>query len=525
MRRLLIVDDEYHIREGLKHLIAQTGLPIEIVGTAEDGESALFLYEELAPDMLLLDINLPDITGLDVARRIRDRDEETQILFLTGYNSMSFIREAMTLETADYMLKPITKEELTAGLLRAEERIVRRKRFGESEYARRSQERYLTQEYALLDLLLERRPWGDALEALRAADAPLAEAKPPFAMLCCEMDAVPVRVNGDTEDRRLFGVAFSRLTLEAAQLSAVAFGAATAPDRMLIALSSANRDSVMEAAKSVRSAAKTYLDVSVTVGASRAVTELKQLPEAYREAVYAAEHKGWVGDGQIIPYESVQVVETTNRALLEKELVLLSEIRAGNDGAVRAIMQEWSLQFAGMPARKVKLMATQLVLYVMRVVQSSDVAGSRDRPGIDPLLEMSRMTTGADIVGFVSGYFAQVGEWIRESKECAVPRMFEEAKRWIRDHLHEDASLNALADYLHLSPKYVSSRFKQVTGESFGDFVTRVRFERARELLLDPGHKVSEIAEAVGYGDANYFSIAFKKNTGFTPSEFRKRYL
>ncbi len=525
MLRLLLVDDEYHIREGLKHQIAQTGLPIEIVGAAEDGESALLLYEELKPDIVLLDINLPDITGLDVARRIREKDEDTQLLFLTGYNSMSFIREAMTLETADYMLKPITKEELTSGMLRAEERIARRKRFGESGQARRSHERYMTQEYALLDLLLERRPWGDAFEALRAARAPLADAKPPFAVLCCEMDAVPFRVGGGTEDRRLFGVAFSKLSLEAAQMSAFAFGAATAPDRMLIALCSVQRDTVMEAAKHVRSLVKQYMDVHVTIGASRVVTDLKLLPEAYREAVHAAEHKGWVGDGQIIPYESVQVVETRNRTLLDKELVLLSEIRSGNDGAVRAIVQEWSRQFAGMPARKVKMMATQLVLYVMRVVQCSEIAGRYSRPGIDPLLEMSRMTIGGDIVDFVGDYFVQVSEWIRESKESAVPKMFEDAKLWIRGRLHEDASLNALAEFLHLSPKYVSSRFKQVTGESFGDFVTRVRFERARELLLDPGQKVAEVAEAVGYGDANYFSIAFKKNTGLTPSEFRKRYL
>lgn len=524
MRRLLIVDDEYHIREGLKQLVLQTGLDIAVAGTADDGRSALLGYEEHRPDIVLLDINLPDLSGLEVARLIREKDEETQLLFLTGYDSMAYIREAISLEAVDYMLKPITREELFSGLLRAEERMSRREKFAQSNDIRRSQELHLTREYALLDLLLQRRPWADACEALRAARAPLADAQPPYALLCCEMDAMPARLVG-VEDRQLYGVAFAKLALEAAQAASPAYGAATAPDRVMIVLSSAGRGTAMEAAKSVRAAVNKYMNVSATIGASRAVSELKELPAAYREALHAAEHRGWVGDGHIIPYESVQAVETTSRALLDKELVLLAEIRAGNDGAVRAIVQEWAEQYGGMTARQVKLMATQLVLYVMRVVQNHPSIGRHGLTCRDPLLEMSQLASGNEIVRYLADYFGQVGRWIRETRESAVPKMFEDARLWIREHLHEDASLNALADYLHLSPKYVSSRFKQVTGESFAEFLARSRFERARELLLDPEQKVSAIAEAVGYGDTNYFSIAFKKNMGLTPSEFRKRYL
>ncbi|WP_141503065.1 response regulator [Paenibacillus luteus] len=524
MRRLLIVDDEYHIREGLKHLIAQIELPIQVAGAAEDGETAIRLYEELKPDIVLLDINLPDFSGLDVARRIRAIDDETQLLFLTGYNSMAFIREAIMLETVDYMLKPITKEELASGLLRAEERLSRRGRYDESNDARRSRERHRMQEYAMLDLLLQRRSWGDAIEALRAAHSPLAEAKPPFAVLCCEMDVIPPRLS-TIDDRQLYGVAFAKLSTEAAQHCAAAYGAATSPDRMLIVLSATGKETVIEAAKSVRAAVQSYMDISITIGMSRLVSELKLLPEAYREAVHAAEHKGWIGEGQIIPYESVQIAATNNRSLLDKELILLTEIRAGNDGAIASILQEWTAQFAGLPSRQVKLMATQLVLYVMRVVQDFPLPDRGGRFCRDPLLEMSRMTSGSEIVAFISDYFEKVGLWIRESREFAVPKMFEDARHWIREHLHKDVSLIGLADYLHLSPKYVSSRFKQVTGECFADFLARVRFERARELLLDPMQKVSAIAEAVGYTDTNYFSIAFKKNMGLTPSEFRKRYL
>lgn len=522
MFRLLIVDDEFHIREGLKHHVLQTGLPIEIIAAAEDGETALRLFEEQRPDIVILDINLPDISGLEVARRIREKDEATPLLFLTGYESLTYIREAIGLQTVDYLLKPITKDELTTGLQKAQDCVVRQRKTAKG----LEQKRSVALEYALLDLLLQRRSVDDTIEELLSENNSPLSSGAPYVVLCCDLDVIPFRV-AEGDERQLYGYAFSRLAIEAASSVSGTLGAAIAPDRVILVLPVAGRRIVEAAIKQVRTTLEEYMGISTTIGISRTVLNLNRLPEAYREAVHAAEHKGWVGNGQVIPFESVQIVETTRQDLLDKEFILISEIRAGNNGAVLSILQDWSTQLGELPSRQVKMMATQLVLFVMRVVQSQSLIHLTQQNSDlnDPLLVLSQMSNGNEIIQYVKNYFVQVGRLIQQSKEAVVPRMFEQAKTWIRENLHEDASLNGLAQHLHLSPKYLSSRFKQVTGECFLDFLTRVRFERARELLLDSQRKVCEVAEAVGFGDTNYFSIAFKKNTGFTPTEFRKRYL
>ncbi|QMV43671.1 response regulator [Cohnella cholangitidis] len=522
MFRLLIVDDEFHIREGLKHLVPQTGLPIEIAALAEDGETALRLFEEQKPDMAIMDINLPDMSGLEVARQLRDKGDEVPLLFLTGYESLAYIREAIGLQAVDYLLKPITSDELAKGLLRAQESVKRQRKVAEGMEHKQIKQRSIAQEYALLDLLLQRRSVEDTIGEIRSWQMPAPNGDAPYVVLCCDLDVIPPRVNG-SDEQRLYGYAFSKLAIEAASSVSGTLGAAMAPDRVIIVLPNAYGRTVEEVVGQVRSVLRKYMDVTMTVGISSAVRQLNRLPDAYREAVHAAEHKGWVGNGQVIPYESVQIVQTQHDHL-DKEFILISEIRAGNDGAVLAILREWSARLEQLPSRQARMLATQLVLFVMRVVKSH-IPHAEDGTPLDPLLTLSQLSNGHDIIRFVTEYFVQVGRLIRENREATVPRMFEQAKNWIREHLKEDVSLNGLAMHLHLSPKYLSSRFKQVTGECFADYLTRVRFERARELLLDSERKVGEVAESVGFGDANYFSIAFKKNTGFTPTEFRKRYL
>ncbi|WP_328801874.1 response regulator [Paenibacillus sp. LX16] len=530
MHRLLIVDDEYHIREGLKLMVAESDLSVEVSDVAEDGTTALRLYTERRPDMILLDINLPDMSGLDVAKTIREKDQQTPLLFLTGYESMTYIRQAVSLQAVDYLLKPVTSEDFEAALSRAEDRIAQWRRSEEDAIHRHRSLEPLYREHLLLDLLQQRRP---AAEVIREMDGPgfFSETSgPPYTVLCCELEEASHQEAAATSkphgSMHKSSHVFAELAGEAAAAAgAKAHSAAVSRDRRVVLLATASCRAAERTAQQIRQAVQEQLSQGVSIGISRPVKRMEQLPEAYEEAVQAAEHRGWVGYSQIIPYESIQAAEPNSSQLLEKELLMITEIRAGNDAAVHAILQEWSGQLAGLPVKQVKMIVTQLVLFVMRIVQSDAFVGQTSMQEQDPLLELSRLRHGPEMIDYVSRYFVRVGRHVRESREKGIPRKFQRAKEWIREHLQEDGGLNRLAEYMNMSPKYLSARFKQVTGESFADYQTRVRFERARELLLDPNRKVAEVAEVVGFTDTNYFSIAFKKHTGLTPTEFRKTFL
>ncbi len=530
MYRLLIVDDEYHIREGLKLMVAESGLSVEVSDVAEDGATALRLYTEQRPDMILLDINLPDMSGLDVAKIIREKDQQTPLLFLTGYESMTYIRQAVSLQAVDYLLKPVTSEDFEAALSRAEDRIAQWRRSEEEAIHRHRSLEPLYREHLLLDLLQQRRPAAEVIRDMDGLGFFGETNGPPYTVLCCELEESSQQEATATSkphgSMHKSSHVFAGLTGEAAAAAgAKAHGAAVSRDRRVVLLATASCRAAERTAQQIRQAVQERLSQGVSIGISRPVQRMEQLPEAYEEAVQAAEHRGWVGYSQIIPYESIQAAEPNSSQLLEKELLMITEIRAGNDAAVHAILQEWSGQLAGLPVKQVKMIVTQLVLFVMRIVQSDASVGQTSMQEQDPLLELSRLRHGPEMIDYVSRYFVRVGRHVRESREKGIPRKFQRAKEWIREHLQEDGGLNRLAEYMNMSPKYLSARFKQVTGESFADYQTRVRFERARELLLDANRKVAEVAEVVGFTDTNYFSIAFKKHTGLTPTEFRKTFL
>lgn len=553
MYRLLMVEDEYHIREGIRRMAAESGLPLLAIDEAEDGRSALDAYARSRPDIVLLDINLPDMNGLEVARLLREQEDDLPLLFLTGYESMEYIRRAIELRTLDYLLKPVTQEELTHGLLKAEAAISSRRSRESAEERRLAKAREHSEEHALLDLLTARRPTRDSLEALRAMRSLLAEARAPYSAIVCDYDAA----NLSPEELAPLLAPLPDSAAEAARRAAgggsrdaiEAFGAPVAPGRYAIALAGASPALAAAAAAGIRERVEAALPdcpIPPTIGIGLPAEELQGLADSYRQAALAAEHRGWVGDGQTIPYAGLQLAGTAERALLGKELALLAEIQAGNEGAVSAILAEWTDRLRALPFAEAKPIALQLVLFVMRVKnqtvpqpepgpESGPEAGARARAGAGtgtgtgteegehPLLALSGTHRAEELIRRAGGYVLGVARAVRESREAAVPRLFERARQWIRERLHEDIGLNALADFLHLSPKYVSARFKQVTGECFADYLNRVRFERARELLLDPSLKVADVAEAVGFGDVNYFSIAFKRHTGLTPSEYRRR--
>ncbi|MEC4567336.1 helix-turn-helix domain-containing protein [Paenibacillus sp. CMAA1739] len=530
MYRLLIVDDEYHIREGLRLMVAESSLSVEVSDVAGDGATALRLYTERRPDMILLDINLPDMSGLDIAKTIRKKDQQTPLLFLTGYEYMTYIRQAVSLQAVDYLLKPVTNEDFEAALRRAEDRIAQWRRSEEEAIHRHRSLEPVYREHLLLDLLQQRRPAAEVIQEMDGLRFFAETSRPPYTVLCCELEeawqqaaSAPGKSQSCTHRSRHV---FAELAWEAAAAAgAKAYGAAVSRDRHVVLLAAASHRAAEQTARQIRQAVQERLSQGMSIGISRPVQRMEQLPEAYEEAVQAAEHRGWVGYSQIIPFESIQAAEPNSSHLLEKELLMITEIRAGNDAAVHAILQEWSGQLAGLPVNQVKMIITQLVLFVMRIVQSDAFEGQTAIQQQDPLLELSRLRHGPEMIDYVSRYFVRVGRQVRESREKGIPRKFQRAKEWIREHLQEDGGLNRLAEYMNMSPKYLSARFKQVTGESFADYQTRVRFERARELLLDPNRKVAEVAEAVGFADTNYFSIAFKKHTGLTPTEFRKTFL
>jgi len=278
----------------------------------------------------------------------------------------------------------------------------------------------------------------------------------------------------------------------------------------------------VQIARKLQEAYRTYLKMSVSIGVSRTELGVGKLYTIYKEAVQAVDYRAMIGQGNIIPSRLVDPLVFRGQKLLSKELFILGELKAGTEIRNTALLEEWLEEIRSMPFTDAKIIASQLVVYTLRMYD--EVGHEHPITSKVPLAHIVACETIQCLVEYLREFLINIGDRIRGSQSQPAMRTIELAKQWIRQNLNGVISLNALSSALYINPFYLSRLFKQTTGETYLEFTTRIRFDRARELLVGSTLKMNEIAEQIGFNDANYFSIAFKKHQGVSPTDYRKRF-
>lgn len=533
MIKVMVVDDEYHIREGICQSIPWSELSLQLVAVAENGNLAWELYIKNTPDIILLDINMPGIDGLELAQQIREKSNLTQIIFLTGYNDFPKLKKAISIQAFDYLLKPASFSELITALKKAMNVI--QSQLNQHEYIENLEIQVrdyngLVSDQLLLDIIHQRKPIKEAVNLLIKQGTPF-DIKSPLAILVSEIDEIEKYMNRTSQrDRQLYLYAYRKLAQEVLELKVPQCGYVISdnPGKLIVVISFTvkvdKKVMIMNIAKELQEAFMKFLKMSVSIGISNAINHAADLHIAVQEANKAINYRSLAGQGLIIPFSIVEPGTTYVKQMLGKELYLLNELRSGNNNVVMNILTEWILDLIKLPFNEAKLTAAQLIVFVKRL--ENEVGLEMAIRELDnPFVQLSQFQTMDSMVSFITQYILHVGKIINSSKEAPNMKIIEQAKEWIRNHITEEVSLVNLSKYLHLSPNYLSSLFKQSTGETFSEFTNRVRFERVKELLMNRQLKIQEISEIIGFTDSNYFSIAFKKKFGLTPTEYRQRML
>ncbi|HZG77796.1 MAG TPA: helix-turn-helix domain-containing protein, partial [Paenibacillus sp.] len=330
-------------------------------------------------------------------------------------------------------------------------------------------------------------------------------------------------------DRQLYQYAYVKLARELLEGQEGAF-AASESERRLLLIWCADRERVTDTylqsfASRMQETYRKYLKRTVTIGIGEPAEGPEELYRGYRQALHALELRALLPPGSIVPYASVspQALEREpDHPMVGKELFLLSEIRAGHGEHVRKALSELEPMLRSLPWGELRKAAYRIFLYIRRLSLETAQPDEPDDP-FDPK-DAAQATRAEELVRLVADYATFVCAKVEKIKEQPSYRMIAEAKAWIKERLDEEITLQRLSERFHIHPKYFSQRFKQATGETYMDYITRVRFDKAKELLVAGDLKVAGVAERVGFADANYFSIAFKKYTGYTPSEYRERH-
>ncbi|EOS65348.1 helix-turn-helix domain-containing protein [Oscillibacter sp. 1-3] len=520
--RVLLVDDEEDIRVGIGRKMDWTALGFALVGEAENGLEALDLAEALEPDVVLTDIKMPFMDGLELCRILTERLPAAKFVVFSGFDEFEYAKRAIRMNVFEYILKPISAAELGGVLRRLKDRLdTERTERQNTEALRRRYEESLPvlRELFYAHLLEGRVPPDQAAE--RAARLELDVTGDAWAAALAHVDGAPDRELAALSVQQLLD---ENLALEGWSCRAFLYGDAAAV--LAVSRDGGSVYALIQALDRVCALAESYLGLTLTMGVGAPCAGLGELAQSAAGARAALDYRGLVGAGRAIyigdlePGAGVRISFDEND---ERELA--GAVRLGGEAEVREAVDRLTekVRRSGLAASQCNLFFLELLTCLLRLARGA---------GLEVEEVFGTGFTGAvQATDFSS--FTAMGAWclerclriqalFRRQRTDSAGQTVERAKAYIREHYGEsDLSVERLCDHLHLSPAYFSTLFKRETGMSFTAHVTVIRMEAAAEALRNSEDKTYLIARRCGYEDANYFSYVFKKHFGVTPTKYR----
>ena len=526
--RVLLVDDEEELREGIRRKIDWSGLGFALSGAAENGVEALELAEQLQPDVVLTDIKMPYMDGLELCRRLRPLLPAAKLVVFSGFDEFEYARQAVGLNVSEYILKPINAPELSAVLTRLREQL--------------DQERTAQQDIEAL-----RRRYEESLPLLRElfytrlldGKIPLEQVRERAARYditlsigCWAVALVLSDAAGDGEDggpdglRHLSVRSFfeQHFTLEGCALRTVLYNEAVAllielkDEGMLYALT--------EELGRLCLLAQAHLGLTLFVGLGRPCAGPEQLRSSAEGAAAAADYRVLMGVEQVLYIGDLEPNRSACLTLEEADQRALSAaVKLGTREQVADLIhaQVDRVRAARLSLPQSHLFFQEMLTTLTRLAQANGVEiGEVFGPRFTGMVSITDFRSLGELEEWLLGRTLRLWERLSRQRTDSAWKTVEQARGFIAARYADcELSVETSCAHLHLSPAYFSTLFKRETGESFITCLTRVRMEHAARLLRDTDEKTYRIAEQTGYADPNYFSYVFKKHFGLSPSKFR----
>lgn len=514
MYKVLIADDKEYEREHLRQYIEDCyANDLEIVFEAADGAEVMRQIPETKPDILLLDIIMPKLDGLELSEQVRRLYPQITIVLISAHAEFSYAKQALRLGVTDYLLKPYLDEELKETLDKVLNEVDRKRGEGgisSGDANRRSYMENMREKDGLLRALYDEKSGsaGDRLQAEFGSRDGYCKCivfySPNIAAYSYEEFEIVKNMFHRNELAVSSFMDFSRIVIIAAGRTAADFNEIEhCVKRARTYISDGQRDVVF-------------------CGVSGFVDQQGALAEAYREAsdfigCYAADKvkKEFQEDADL------------GRTYYETEKKISLNIVNRKKEKVLELIEELSFQSSQRAGEKHKeapdLRMMQTIYFLVHniniLLESQD-----DEEEISALAEefWNLKKEKGDISGFWSGLADTLISQIGERSVYHNVQLVRSAKKYIEEHYMEKISLQAIAAGLNISFGYLSKCFKQTEGIALTDYLLAFRLEKAMEMMRTQNITVSEIGYQVGFTDPNYFSKCFKKQTGMSPVEYRK---
>lgn len=533
MLKVVIADDEQHISKLLNSLIDWNALGYEIVGNARDGYSALRLCDEKKPDILITDIRMPGLGGMELIHELHRLHPEIKVIIITGYSQFEYAHQALRFGVVDYLLKPIKKEELLRALEAGREQkdisMTKPNTDGSSDVKLMSMQSIKGN--LLLDILRDR----EMLRRFSRKDRIPEEYHLQFrgnswqmlrieVVLNSEEDSLSVQAYLEKKLREILKEEFRNENIELiiaaheGSIYCLLNGSAEALETI--------KDHLQPVKNSLLVVNELFKKIIFTIGVSNVSSSFDGIDRCLDECAEAVSYKIIAGKNRVIrksdiPENKYDADFFTDAEFRKDYLYAIAEV---DEDALRASFSALTSAIY----EKIDYLDGNIVREIYRIVVTLFFTGAQVHgileDGINAGSLMERFGYFYSITAafnYLSDTFLNLLGEYREEQDNRSTRPVKVAQLYIEEHYMEPLTLEEIAKEIGLNESYLSSIFKKQVGKSLIDYLTHVRIQHAKELLIDPERSIEDISDEVGFSDPKYFTRRFKKYTGVSPRAYR----
>lgn len=521
MYTVVVADDEYELRNAIVQRIDWNAAGFRVVGAAENGIEALELVEKLEPDLLLTDIKMPFLSGIDLARQVREIRPAMHIAFLSGYDDFSYAQQAIQYNIISYMLKPLSLEELTQELIAIREKMDARKE--DFRMADRTPVRSMREDF-LMPLLLDHtgQEQSDIEEkAVQYGFLHTPEERPVYVVLVTRLEQ---------KDGRPCTLPQHTHSVDMILRKYVRFGSFYSNGKIVSLLAESRRELhkylhiiVKELVQSI----ERLIHCRCIIGVSRETDRLTRCGTAYSEAITALQYAPDQPEGVSYIADIEHSADFEYGYIRQRTAKLDTLLKMGDEASLHAFLEELfgELERRKLAKADINLLVIQMIATVCQAVSTVAVGGAAERffansavTG-DIFMYRSMEDMQRNLTAYCMLAKRTIADLHRENSEVLCDNALHIIENEYGD---EGLSLVSLSERLHISSNYLSAILKKVKGDTFTNFLTERRMQAARDYLLCSPLKILEISQKCGYSDQHYFSYCFKKHFGVSPNKMRE---
>lgn len=493
MWTMIIADDEPLITRGIQKMIDWKALGVEIIGSCEDGSSALVEITKKRPDIAILDVSMPGKTGLDILRELKCMESPTKVIFISGFQEFEYAVEALRLGAVNYLIKPVNRNELTE--------TVRKCLDMEGEKGQEAVSHKGKTDYESLVQL-------ETAEYIPAAVDILLSQKYSRAEIRLMQFSIYHAVEQYVQDKGL-GIAFQK------------------DEKICVVFKNHTMEELYEICGEMIEKIREEMGAVLGIVLGNAVASMASIWESYYEALQKTEYFYFLSllDTKVLDVKTPAFKSTYGYGDLKEARQRMVE--ASLDMDKDRIRKEFEVyrRIVGLTADGDKETAVfQLLTIIQFLEERLDQMGiSTEKLDRNQMISAALKCPDYDAMcqtayEFLMEYMGIMHTVLEKNEKKDIIR----AKTYIEDHYMDNLTLDVMADYVHMNASYFSSYFKRHTGQNFKEYLNQIRLRHALDLLLSTDMKAYEISDAVGFKDPKYLSDLFQKNYGKTPMAYRK---